>query len=100
MDDVSKLNFGGFVFCAVLSVCECVSVKSTWLYVVCFECTKSVNDPPNLFCVYVCVFRGQCMEDVWKARLDSVDEKEKGSSVVCSGCSTTVLPAEWRLRLR
>lgn len=39
------------------------------------------------------------MEDVWKARLDSVDEKEKGSSVVCSGCSATVLPAERRLCL-
>lgn len=36
------------------------------------------------------------MEDVWKARLDSVDEKETGSSVVRSGCSTTVLPAERR----
>lgn len=36
------------------------------------------------------------MEDVWKARLDSVDEKEKGSSVVRSGCSAAVLPAEWR----
>lgn len=39
------------------------------------------------------------MEDVWKARLDSVDEKEKGSSVVCSGCSTAMLPAERRLSL-
>lgn len=37
------------------------------------------------------------MEDVWKARLDSVDEKEKGSSVVRSGRSTTMLPAERRL---
>lgn len=34
------------------------------------------------------------MEDVWKTQLDSVDEKEKGSSVVRSGCSTAVLPAE------
>lgn len=40
------------------------------------------------------------MEDVWKAGLDSVDEKEKGSSVVCSECSATVLPAERRVRLR
>lgn len=40
------------------------------------------------------------MEDVWKARLDSVDEKEKGSSVVRSWSSTAVLPAERRLRLR
>lgn len=40
------------------------------------------------------------MEDVWKARLDSVDEKEKGSSVVCSGCSTAMLPAERRLSPR
>lgn len=37
------------------------------------------------------------MEDVWKARLDSVDEKEKSSCVVRSGCSTAVLPAERRL---
>lgn len=40
------------------------------------------------------------MEDVWKARLDSVDEKEKGSSVVRSGCSSTLLPAERRLSPR
>lgn len=37
------------------------------------------------------------MEDVWKERLDSVDEKEKSSSVVRPGCSTAMLPAEWRL---
>lgn len=38
------------------------------------------------------------MENAWKARLDSVDEKEKASSVVVhSGCSTTMLPAERRL---
>lgn len=40
------------------------------------------------------------MEDVWKARLDSVDEKEKGSSVVRSWRSTAVLPAEWRFTHR
>lgn len=40
------------------------------------------------------------MEDVWKIRLDSVDEKEKGSSFVHPGCSTTVLPAERCLYLR
>ncbi|MEQ2170686.1 hypothetical protein GOODEAATRI_002821 [Goodea atripinnis] len=27
------------------------------------------------------------MEDVWKARLDSLDEKEKSSSVLCAGCN-------------
>lgn len=37
------------------------------------------------------------MEDVWKERLDSVDEKEKSSSVVRSGCSSALLPAERRL---
>lgn len=37
------------------------------------------------------------MEDVWKERLDSVDKKEKGSSVVCSGRSTPMLPTEQRL---
>lgn len=57
---------------------------------------KCVNDPLTVVFVRVC-FRGLCMEDVWKARLDSMDEKEKGSSVVCSGRSTTLLPAERRL---
>lgn len=40
------------------------------------------------------------MEDVWKTRLDSVDEKEKGSSVVRSRRSTAVLPAERRFTHR
>lgn len=37
------------------------------------------------------------MEDAWKARLDLVDEKESGSSVVHSGRSTAMLPAGRRL---
>lgn len=61
-----------------------------------FVFSRSVKSKP---CVS-CVFRGQCMEDVWKAGLDSMDEKEKGPSVVCSGRCTAVLPAEQRISFR
>ncbi len=85
-----KMNDVRWMLMNVLFLCVCLSQNKV-AYAVCFEWSKPVNDPLNFLCV---CFRGLCMEDVWKARLDSVDEKEKGSSVVCSGCSTTMLPAE------
>lgn len=92
-----------WVFCSGFCVCSLWFFSAGVHSRVCVEFEETLLPPstagrssdPAPLCL--CLAGLQCMEDVWKAGLDSVDEKEEGSCALRSGCSTAVLPPERRL---